>query len=129
MLTGVHSLIYSSDPATTRAFFKDVLRWPHVTEGETDEPSEWLIFRTGPSETGVHPTTGAQGEVWESEGHHMLALMCDDLLATMAELRARGAHFDGQPEDMGFGLGIHLPVPAAGSLLLYEPRHPTAYDL
>lgn len=49
MLTGVHALVYSSDPTATRAFFRDVLQWPCVTEGETTEPSEWLIFRTGPS--------------------------------------------------------------------------------
>lgn len=103
--------------------------WSCVTEGETDEPWEWLIFGTGPSEMRVHPTTGAQGEVWAAEGRHEIALMCEDLMATMEELRGRGARFDGQPEDMGFGFGIRMPVPAAGRLLLYEPRHPTAYDL
>jgi predicted enzyme related to lactoylglutathione lyase len=129
MLTGVHTLVYSSDPTATRAFFTQVLRWPCVTEGETDEPSEWLIFRTGPSEMGVHPSTGPQGEAWGPPGRHEIALMCDDLTATMAELGGRGADFDGEPTDMGFGLGVHLRVPAAASLLLYEPRHPTAFDL
>jgi predicted enzyme related to lactoylglutathione lyase len=129
MLSAIHSLIYSSDPAATRRFFKEVLQWPCVTEGQTDEPEEWLIFRTGPSEMGVHPTAGPAGETWGPEGHHQMALMCDDLTSTMEELALRGAHFDGEPEDMGFGLGIDLPVPAAGKMLLYEPKHPVAFTL
>lgn len=129
MLTGKHTLMYSSDPTATRAFLKDVLQWPCVSEGETDQPSEWLIFRTGPSEMGVHPTTGAQGEVWGEAGHHEITLMCDDIEATVAELRGRGAEFEGEPENMGFGLGVRMLVPAAGGILLYEPLHPTAaYD-
>jgi catechol 2,3-dioxygenase-like lactoylglutathione lyase family enzyme len=129
MLTGTHTLIYSSDPTATRAFLRDVLQWPCVTEGDSDEPSEWLIFRTGPSETGVHPTTGQGGEVWGAEGHHEITLMCDDVAATIEELRGRGAEFDGDPEDLGWGVGVRMRVPGSGSLLLYEPRHPTAYDL
>ncbi|WP_298746547.1 VOC family protein [uncultured Serinicoccus sp.] len=129
MINAVHTLIYSTDPVATRRFFKKVLRWPYVTEGSTDEPEEWLIFRTGPSEIGVHPTRGPGGETWGPEGQHQIALMCDDLPSTMKELESRGAHFDGKPEEMGFGVGIDLPVAAAGKILLYEARHPVAFDL
>jgi hypothetical protein len=55
--------------------------------------------------------------------------MCDDIEATMAELGARGARFSGSVEDMGFGLGVNVEVPGADDILLYEPRHPTGYDL
>lgn len=58
----------SSVPTATRAFFKDVPQRSFVTEGETDEPSQWLIFGTGPSEMGVHPTTGPQGSRGVQEG-------------------------------------------------------------
>jgi catechol 2,3-dioxygenase-like lactoylglutathione lyase family enzyme len=129
MLTGMHTLIYSSDPTATRAFFRDVLQWPFVSEGPTDEPSEWLIFRTGPSEIGVHPTAGGAGEVWGAAGHHEIALMCDDLEETVRDLRARGAQFEGEAEDEDFGRTIRLVVPAAASVMLYQPTHPTAYDL
>jgi len=54
--------------------------------------------------------------------------MCDDLEATIAELRAKGADA-GPIEDQGFGLVVTIAVPGAGSMLLYEPRHPLAYNL
>lgn len=129
MLTGVHTLIYSSDPPATRAFLQDVLRWPCTSEGGTDAPHEWLIFGTGPSEMGVHPTEGEGGETWGRPGQHEISLMCDDLRATMDELSGRGARFEGEPRDMGFGLAVPMVVPAAGTILVYEPSYEVATDL
>ena len=59
MITSIHTLIYSDDPAATRAFLRDVVGWPFV-EDAGGEPG-WLIFATGRSEMGVHPTH----TVWE----------------------------------------------------------------
>ncbi|MBV9830051.1 MAG: VOC family protein [Marmoricola sp.] len=129
MIQALHALIYSDDPAATRAFFKDVLRLPFVSEAETSEPSDWLIFRSGPSEFGVHPATGPAGEQWAPPGQHQVSLVCDDIAATVAELAARGAQLDGEPRDMRFGIGVGLHVPGAVDVLLYEPRHVLAYDL
>jgi catechol 2,3-dioxygenase-like lactoylglutathione lyase family enzyme len=127
MLTAVHTLIYSDDPVATRAFFRDVLGWRFVEE--PDVPG-WLIFKTGPSELGVHPTSYThEGTQYSHPRHHSVSLMCDDIEATMAELTGKGAVFSGPVEDMGFGLGTSLEVPGAGEILLYEPRHPPAYDL
>ncbi len=127
MLTAVHTLIYSDDPAATRAFFRDVLGWPFVEE--PDVPG-WLIFKTGPSELGVHPTSYThEGSEYSHPRHHSVSLMCDDIGATIAELTEKGAAFSGPVEDMGFGLGTNLDIPGAGEILLYEPRHPTAFDL
>ena len=55
--------------------------------------------------------------------------MCDDIATTKAELEAKGAVFDGDISDEGFGLTASMQLPGAGLILLYEPRHPTAYDL
>ena len=142
MLTAVHNLVYSDDPTATRAFFSDVLRWPFVSEGaEGDagvggagtggtDPADWLIFGTGPSELGVHPTSGEHdGKSWTSPKHHSIALVCDDIDATTAELAERGAEFAGGVQDMGFGRGILLRVPGADDMLLYQPQHAVAYDL
>jgi catechol 2,3-dioxygenase-like lactoylglutathione lyase family enzyme len=128
MITGVHSLIYSDDPPATRAFFRDVLGWPFV-EDAGSEPG-WLIFKAGPGELGVHPTSGEwEGETFSHPVHHELSLMCDDIEATVAELRGKGASFAGDVADHGFGIVAMLEVPGAGQILLYEPRHRTAFDL
>jgi catechol 2,3-dioxygenase-like lactoylglutathione lyase family enzyme len=148
MITAVHNLVYSDDAAATRAFFRDVLRWPFVADdGSTGDSSgatgsaeatgkadttgnaeAWLIFRTGPSEVGVHPTSGPEGSSWSSERHHEISLICDDLRATMDELASRGATFTGEPVHRGFGLCVMLSVPGADDIMLYEPRHTTAFD-
>ncbi len=128
MITAVHTLIYSDDPEATRSFLRDVLGWPFVEH--PDSESGWLIFKTGPSEMGVHPTSGThEDQVYSYPRQHLVSLMCDDIKATVAELEARGAEFSGPPEDAGFGVGTHLKVPGAGEILLYEPRHPEAYNL
>jgi catechol 2,3-dioxygenase-like lactoylglutathione lyase family enzyme len=134
MITAVHNLIYSDDAAATRAFFRDVLQWRFVSDtGSTDEGASgadaWLIFQTGPSEVGVHPTRGPEGSGWSSPRHHAMSLVCDDLAATMAELASRGATFTDGPVDRGFGLCVMMAVPSADDIMLYEPRHTTAYDL
>jgi predicted enzyme related to lactoylglutathione lyase len=128
MIKAIHTLIYSDDPAATRAFLRDVIGWPWVESAET-EPG-WLIFKTGPSEMGVHPTRGThEGQEWTSPRHHSISLICDDLAATMAELRARGAEFSTEPQDLGFGLTAMLKLPGADDILVYQSQHAEAYNL
>jgi hypothetical protein len=49
--------------------------------------------------------------------------MCDDLSATMAELKERGAEFEGDVVDQGWGHAIKLKVPGAGAITLYQPTY------
>ena len=131
MITSVHTLVYSDDPSATRAFFKDVLRWPFVSDGASggdggDDPSNWLIFRSGRSELGVHPTSG---EGWSTTRHTELSLMCDDIAATVADLRDRGAVIHAEPQDRGFGIAVDVEVPGADSIMIYQPKHRVAYGL
>ncbi len=123
MITAVHTLVYADDPEAARAFFRDVLGWPNVDAGGPDPG--WLIFGTGPSELGVHPTMPEQGRGL----HHEVSLMCDDIEQTVAELTAKGATFSGPVTDHGYGLVTMLQVPGAGEMQVYQPRHTTAYDL
>ncbi len=128
MITAIHTLIYSDDPVATRAFLRDVLGWPAVEHAGSGDG--WLIFRTGPSEMGVHPTHSVwEGKEYNSPRHHEISLMCDDLERTRAELEAKGATFSSPIEDHGYGLVTMLDVPGADPIQLYQPRHPTAYDL
>ncbi|MEU7630255.1 VOC family protein [Nocardia sp. NPDC049220] len=116
MITAVHTVVYAEDPEAARAFFRDVLRWQNI-----DAHEGWLIFATGPSELGVHPTEGAPT--------HEISLLCDDLEPTMAELSGRGARFAGEIVEREFGRCVDMCVPGAGTMLLYQPRHPIAYAL
>jgi predicted enzyme related to lactoylglutathione lyase len=117
MITAVHTLVYADDAGAARAFFRDVLGWPHV-----DAHDGWLIFGTGPSELGVHPA-GDTGQ------HHEITLMCDDIEETVTELTAKGVTFTREIRDEGFGRTALFLVPGAGDMLLYQPRHPIAHDL
>ncbi len=128
MITAIHALIYSDDPEATRAFLRDVLGWPYVEDAHSSPG--WLIFKTGPSEMGVHPTTVThEGRTYSSPQHHSISLMCEDVAATGTELESKGAEFSGGIDDRGFGLATMLKLPGAGEVMLYQPRHPEAHSL
>lgn len=125
MITAVHTLVYADDANAARDFFRDVLGWPHV-----DAHDGWLIFKTGPSELGVHPAAAEPGGQTPPGGQrHEISLMCDDIDRTIAELTGKGAQFGGPVEDRGFGRVATLRIPGAGEMLLYQPRHPLAHNL
>ena len=115
MINGGHVIIYSGDAEADRAFFRDVLDYPHVDAG-----AGWLIFKLPPSEIAVHPVDGPPV--------HELYLMCDDLDATMAQLTAKGATFAAVTEAR-WGRLTKLRLPGGGEIGLYEPRHPRATEL
>jgi predicted enzyme related to lactoylglutathione lyase len=127
VITAVHLLIYSDDAVATRAFLRDVLDWPFLEE--EDVPG-WLIFKSGPSELGVHPTHQVyEGVTYDYPRHHSISLMCDDIEATKAVLEGKGAEFTGSVQEEDFGRTVMLKVPGADDIMLYEPRHPLAYSL
>ena len=112
MITGAHTVIYSSDPDADRALFRDVLGFPSVDAG-----GGWLIFGLPPAEAAFHPAE--QGDAQE------LYLMCDDIGATVAELTGRGVAIAGEVKDEGWGRVTTIKLPGGAELGLYEPRHPT----
>jgi len=125
VITAVHTLVYADDAELARAFFRDVLGWAHI-----DAQGGWLIFKTGPSELGVHPTSEGQGgNDWSTNQRHEISLMCDDIEQTVAELTAKGAEFTRGIKDEGFGLTTMLKIPGATEMMLYQPRHPPAHSL
>jgi catechol 2,3-dioxygenase-like lactoylglutathione lyase family enzyme len=119
VITAVHTLVYAHDPDAARAFFRDVLELPG-----TDTGGGWLIFKTGPSELGVHPRSwGQEGGGGSTDQQFDVSLMCDDLDATMARLAAKGARFAGGVTDEGWGLAVRLEVPGFGEMTLYQPTY------
>ncbi len=97
MLTGAHSIIYSTNPDADRAFLRDVLALPSVDVGDG-----WLIFGLPPAEVAVHPSS--KNDV------HELYLMSDDVEAFVAEIQ-------------GWGLLTQVTLPGGGKLGIYQPRH------
>jgi catechol 2,3-dioxygenase-like lactoylglutathione lyase family enzyme len=112
VITGVHAIVFSKDAEADRAFFSDVLGLRSVDAG-----GGWLIFELPPAELAAHPD--------EAGDRHELYLMCDDVGATVEDLRAKGARIDGDVTEAGFGLMTTIRLPGGGRLGLYEPRHPS----
>jgi predicted enzyme related to lactoylglutathione lyase len=111
MITGMHAILFSPEAEKVRAFFADVLRMPSVDAG-----GGWLIFALPPAELAVHPADGA--------GHHELYLMCDDIQATLADLKDKGIEVARDVSDLGWGLLAAIRLPDGSEFPLYEPRHP-----
>ena len=55
--------------------------------------------------------------------------MCDDIDATVDELRAKGAQFRSPIEEREYGRIIMMIVLAADDMQLYQPTHKLAYNL
>jgi catechol 2,3-dioxygenase-like lactoylglutathione lyase family enzyme len=114
VVTGVHALIYADDADATRAFFRDVLGFRSVDDGDG-----WLIFELPPAELGIHPGPG-----WgQKRGHHELFLMCHDVEQTVAELEGKGVEFVAPIADEGWGLTTRMRIPGGGEIGLYQPKH------
>jgi catechol 2,3-dioxygenase-like lactoylglutathione lyase family enzyme len=111
-ITGAHVLLYTPQADELRTVLSEAFGWSHVDAGDG-----WLIFALPPAEVAVHPSDRAV---------HELSLMCDDIGATMDELRAKGIEFRGEPVNRGWGIVVTMVLPGGLEMLLYEPRHETA---
>jgi hypothetical protein len=114
MIKGLHGMFYSSRPEELRAFIRDKLQLPH-----TDIGKGWLIFDLPVGDVGVHPTD-PKGP---ASGTHDVSFFCDDIEATVAELKGRGVVFDDEITDEGFGLTTHLTMPGEVKVLIYQPKY------
>ncbi|MBW7904990.1 MAG: extradiol dioxygenase [Phycisphaerae bacterium] len=117
-IIGAHALLYTSEPDALRAMLRDVFGFPHVDAGEG-----WLIFALPPAELGVHP---AEGPTYESGTRHQVTFMCDDIEATVRDLRRKGVDVRGEPFNEGWGIHVTLVLPGGVEVLLYQPLHPIA---
>jgi hypothetical protein len=131
VITSIHTMIYSDDPMATRAFLRDVVGWLYIAMADEEIGGDnWLIFKCGPSEMGVHPTSGEwEGQTYSHPRAHKVSMMCDDIHGTVAELKAKGAEFSTEVQDHGYGLVAMLKVPGTDDIQLYQPQHPVAYNL
>jgi predicted enzyme related to lactoylglutathione lyase len=111
VITGMHAIVFSPKAEKVRAFFADVIGLPSADAG-----GGWLIFALPPAELAVHPADG--------QTRHELYLMCDDIQATLADLRGKGVEVAQEVSDQGWGLLAAIRLPDGSELGIYEPRHP-----
>ena len=125
MITGAHVLIFSKDPEADRAFFRDVLKFPAVDEGEG-----WLIFALPPAEVAFHPANGEsiRPHAGQDLAGAVLFLMCDDLSVLVRSLEAQGVRC-GAISREAWGIKTTVRLPSGGEIGLYQPTHPTAIGL
>ena len=114
MITGAHVILFTPEAEQVRAVFRDALGWPSVDAGDG-----WLIFALPPAEVAAHPSE-------PGDTHHQLYLTCDDLAATIDNLRGKGVAIRGDPQEEPWGTWTTILLPGGVEVVLYEPRHPLA---
>jgi predicted enzyme related to lactoylglutathione lyase len=115
VITGIHAIVFSAEAEKVRDFFADVLGMSSVDAG-----GGWPIFVLPPAELAVHPAGNSRQQLY---------LMCDDVEATLGELRAKGAEVATGVSDQGWGLMAAIRLPDGSELPVYEPRHPSPLSL
>ncbi|MBA2248658.1 MAG: extradiol dioxygenase [Chitinophagaceae bacterium] len=109
MITGVHSLIYSTRPEKDRNFLLNILKLPNVDVGNGR-----LIFGLPPSEISIHSST--KNNIQE------IYFMCEDInhfIKEMAKLKIMCSPI----KDQGWGIISKLTLPGGGKISIYQPRH------
>lgn len=114
-IVGAHMVLYSSEPEALRTMLSEVFGFKSVDAG-----GGWLIFALPPSEVAVHPQDGPM--------RHQMSLMCDDIVATISELRGKGVQFEGEPQSQRWGTVATMLLPGDVKMMLYQPRHALAVE-
>jgi catechol 2,3-dioxygenase-like lactoylglutathione lyase family enzyme len=113
MITGVHLVSFSPDADADRKFLGDVLGWSSIDAG-----GGWPIFALPPTEIAAHPDDG--------RGFGFF-LMCDDLDAEIAQLKAHGVTCDPVREER-WGTVTAFTLPSGQPIGLYRPKHPSPHS-
>lgn len=116
MIRGVHTMFYSSKAAELRAFLREKLGFTSFT----DVGDGWMIFTLPEADMGVHPSDTPDAA---PSGTKDISFYCDDVEATVAELKERGVEFTGGIEDHGYGLVTYFMMPGDIKVQLYQPRY------
>jgi len=115
LINGAHIVIYTKDPEADRAFFRDVLKFSSVDAGHG-----WLIFAMPPVEAAFHDS--------EKNGQHELYLMCDDIAATLKDLKSKNVKVSDVNEQR-WGKLATFTLPGGGKIGIYQAKHPSPLKL
>jgi catechol 2,3-dioxygenase-like lactoylglutathione lyase family enzyme len=109
VINAAHVVIFSKNAEADRAFFRDVLKFPAVNAGHG-----WLIFALPPAEVAFHDS--------ESNDKHELYFMCDDIVTTLKDLKAKNVGVSAVHEER-WGNVATFALPGGGKIGIYEPKH------
>jgi catechol 2,3-dioxygenase-like lactoylglutathione lyase family enzyme len=130
LINGAHIVIYTKDAEADRAFFRDVLKFSSVDAGHG-----WLIFAMPPLEAAFHESENNDSKNHDSKNHdsesndrHELYLMCDDIAATLNDLKSKNMKVSDVSEQR-WGKLATFTLPGGGKIGIYQPKHPTPSDL
>ena len=115
MKINMHGMFYSSEPLALREFLRDKLGFPAHDTGDG-----WLIMDIPEADLGVHPTDFPDSP---PSGMHNISFYCDDIHATVDELKSRGVVFDNDIADHGYGYVICFTMPGNTKVDLYQPKY------
>lgn len=120
MINGAHVVLYTADPEADRAFFRDILNFSCVDAGHG-----WLIFALPPGEAAFHDLDKESDHHNDAQqtAHHELFLMCDDIAATLRELKAKHVPVS-EVSEQRWGKLATLTLPGGSKLGIYQPKHP-----
>jgi len=113
MINGAHVVLHTKDPEADRVFFRDVLKFTSVDAGQG-----WLIFAMPPTEAAFHDS--------EKNDHHELYFTCDDIAATLKDLKSKKVKVSDVSEQR-WGKVATFNLPGGGKLGVYEPKHPRPF--
>jgi catechol 2,3-dioxygenase-like lactoylglutathione lyase family enzyme len=116
MITGVHTMFYTSEAEALREFLRDKLQFPF-----TDVGHGWLIFDLPDAEMGCHPAEANSAAA--KSGDHSISFYCDDIEHTVAELKGRGVEFLSEVSDHGYGFSPSFQMPGGVEVELYQPKY------
>lgn len=109
MIKGMHLTVFTPKAEELRAFMRDKLGFAATDVGEG-----WLIFYPPEAEIGFHPS---------AEVYQELSFYCDDIHATMAQLKAAGVEFITDVGDDGYAWVTRFRLPDDQEVLLYQPKY------
>lgn len=120
MITGIHALFFSSQVEELREFIRDKLGFPYNDAGKG-----WLIFDLPRADMGCHPAADRPGK---ESGVHDISFYCDDINATVTELKSRGVEFADEITDQGYGYVARFIMPGGIKVDLFQPHYPVWED-
>jgi predicted enzyme related to lactoylglutathione lyase len=74
----------------------------------------WLIFDMPQADMGCHPSERV---------FHEISFYCDDIDATVDQLKVRGVEFSSEIQEREWGRAIHFRMPGEIEVELYQPKY------